>query len=269
MGAMRVRIRYEKGDEQRFLGHLEVMRALVMALARAGWPVAMTEGYTPRPKVEMVAPLPVGTAGLNEVADVYLSEARPLEDLVRSLAEAMPPGFKLKEVWRIPLDEPALERRITASTYRVLVYGARQDALKRAVECFVGKDEAKFHRGAREETRETHKSPDRQENIREIDLKLFVSRIEVVPGNEPRLSAERGKLPLAGQVTVRLIPPPGGTSAPPILRMVLRHFEGRTVRPAWVLEFLVKHCGLEGVDPREAVVDREWLDWGDGSSHGS
>lgn len=236
---MRVRIRYEKRDEQRFLGHLEVRRALVMALARAGWPVAMTKGYTPRPKVEMVAPLPVGTAGLNEVADVYLSEDRSLEDLGRSLGEAMPPGFKLKEVWRISPDESTLEARITASTYRVLVNGAEEAPLKRALECFLGKDEAKFHREAREQARETRESHDTREKNRQIDLKLFVRRIEVV------------------------------TSAPPALRIVLRHFKGRTVRPAWVLEFLVKHCGLEGVDPRESVVDREWLDWGDGSSHGS
>lgn len=256
---MRVRIRYEKGDEQRFLGHLEVMRALVMALARAGWPVAMTKGYTPRPKVEMAAPLPVGTAGLNEVADVYLSEDRSIEDLGRSLAEAMPPGFKLKEVWRISPDETALERRITASTYSVLVYGAEHASLKRAVECFLDKTEARYAREVRGRTLETHKWPDGPEKSREIDLRPFVSRIEVVPRNEPALSAGNRTPPLA---TFREI-------SPPVLKMVLRHFQGRTVRPAWILDFLVKYCGLEGVDPRESVVDREWLDWGDGGSHDS
>ncbi|MBE3518776.1 MAG: DUF2344 domain-containing protein [Firmicutes bacterium] len=255
---MKVRIRYEKGDEQRFLGHLEVMRALVMALARAGWPVEMTKGYTPRPKVEMVAPLPVGTAGFNEVADVYLSEDRPIEELARSLAKAMPPGFKLKEVWRISPDETALERRITASTYRVLVYGAEHASLKRAVDRFLDREEAKYAREIPDHAPETPKPPDASRKSREIDLRPFVSRIEVTSGDEPALSSADGTaLATSGEVS------------PPLLKMVLRHFEGRTVRPAWVLEYLVKHCGLEGVDPRESVVDREWLDWGDGGSHGS
>ena len=236
---MRVRIRYEKGDEQRFLGHLEVRRALVMALLRAGWPVAMTAGYTPRPKMEMVAPLPVGTAGLNEVADVYLRVDRSLEELGRSLANAMPPGFKLKEVWQVSPGEPALERRVRSSTYRVLVYGSERVSLKEAVEQFLMQREARFRRETREHGPGANASSNRWEKDREIDLRPFVRRVEIAEGD------------------------------PPGLRMVLNHFEGRTVRPTWVLGFLVQHYGLSGVDPRESIVDREWLDWGDGSSHAS
>lgn len=236
---MKVRIVYEKGDSQRFLGHLEVMRAVVMSLRRAGWPVEMTRGYTPRPRVEMVSPLPVGTAGFGEVADVYLAEERPLTYLEDSLRSSLLPGFRLQRIDRVPPDEPALERRIIHSFYRLLVYGAGLNLLRSAVERFRDTDEALFRPERPDGQGSRVQAPATATRDRGIDLRPFISKIEVAGGEMP------------------------------VLEMVVRHFEGRTVRPAWVLGFLVERCGLREVDPREAVIDRLWLEWGDGSSHGS
>jgi radical SAM-linked protein len=71
------------------------MRVFERALRRAGLPVAMSEGYHPRPKLSLPAPLAVGYAGHNEVADFALSEwTRPAQFLTRLQSEC-PDGLTL------------------------------------------------------------------------------------------------------------------------------------------------------------------------------
>ena len=112
---MRVRAKYEKGDAVRFLGHLDVARVVRIAVSRAKWPVDMSQGFTPRPRLAFYAPLPAGTAGMEEYFDASLAERRELPDLARSLSKALPAGLRLHEVYGIPDNEGSLEERISAS----------------------------------------------------------------------------------------------------------------------------------------------------------
>jgi radical SAM-linked protein len=90
-----IRIRFSKRGDIRFISHHDLMRLFQRAVRRAGLPVAISEGYNPRPRLSFPMALSVGFAGLNEVADLGLSEwTRPTE-VRRRLEAELPPGIEI------------------------------------------------------------------------------------------------------------------------------------------------------------------------------
>ncbi len=57
MKAQRLRVTFSRGDELRFITHLDVMRFWERALRRANLPVAYSEGFSPHAQISLAAPL--------------------------------------------------------------------------------------------------------------------------------------------------------------------------------------------------------------------
>ena len=91
-----IRLRFSKEADIRFISHHDLMRVFARALRRAGLPVAMSEGYNPRPRISLPAPLSVGHRGASEIADVGLARwTRPAEVRSRLQAE-LPEGIRVQ-----------------------------------------------------------------------------------------------------------------------------------------------------------------------------
>lgn len=215
-GAVKIRVVYEKGDPVRFLSHLDVARVIHMSLKRALWPVQMSRGFSPKPRVSFYSPLPVGTAGKEEYFDVLLSECPPLSDLVRSLSRAVPEGFSVSGAFEVPVRTPSLDQRIRGSVYSIELRDVDKRQVAAALHAFTEDDTVSF-------------DVDRRSGTRTLDLRKFVRDI-----GEPQSAS--GK---PGFVT---------------MDMIIQHYDGRTVRPEWVLAALTRY-GLS-MDPKEAIIDR-------------
>jgi radical SAM-linked protein len=72
--SFRLRIDFQKRDRLRFLSHLELVRALERVIRRARLPYAVTKGFNAHMRHAPGPALPVGTAGLDEHFDVWLTE---------------------------------------------------------------------------------------------------------------------------------------------------------------------------------------------------
>jgi len=97
-----IRIRFNKQGDVRFISHHDLMRLFERAVRRAGLPVAVTSGFNPRLKIWLPLPLPVGTAGENEIADFELHKwLRPMEFAER-LARELPSGLGVKSAVETP-----------------------------------------------------------------------------------------------------------------------------------------------------------------------
>ncbi|MDR3206846.1 MAG: TIGR03936 family radical SAM-associated protein, partial [Oscillospiraceae bacterium] len=72
---LKARISFAKTGRARYISHLDLMRTLQRSFARAGLPLGYTEGFNPHPYLSVARPLPVGVAGLGELADFGLAEA--------------------------------------------------------------------------------------------------------------------------------------------------------------------------------------------------
>lgn len=82
---MKVRIKFTKTGDLKFIGHLDVMRFFQKLFKRAGIPVAYTEGFSPHQILSFTPPLPLGATSIGEYADVEISEKVLSEDAVNAL----------------------------------------------------------------------------------------------------------------------------------------------------------------------------------------
>lgn len=57
---IRLFLSISKGEELRFLGHLDYLRTMERAIMRSGLPVAFSEGFNPHMKISMDSALGVG-----------------------------------------------------------------------------------------------------------------------------------------------------------------------------------------------------------------
>mgnify|MGYP006278176789 CR=1 FL=1 len=110
------RARFSKQGDVRFTSHHDLLRLFERALRRARLPVAMSQGYNPRPQISVPAPLSVGFRGENEVLDFELCRWLRPEEVEERLGEELPQGIALKSIKSVPTKP---DRRPTFFSYRI------------------------------------------------------------------------------------------------------------------------------------------------------
>lgn len=114
---MRIRIEFAKTAHMRYTGHLDLHRTWERTFRRAGLPLAYSQGYHPKPKLNLASALPLGFTSECEVLDAWLEEDLPLEEVFKRLREAAPPGIHISAVQQADEREPALQVQVQAAEY--------------------------------------------------------------------------------------------------------------------------------------------------------
>jgi len=112
----KVRIRFRKSGDLRFVSHLDLMRAFERLLRRAELPFRMTEGFHPTPRLVFAQSLSLGTVGTAEVLELELTETIEPEEVLRRLRERAIPGIEFLSSRRIPMKTTARPWR---ASYRI------------------------------------------------------------------------------------------------------------------------------------------------------
>jgi radical SAM-linked protein len=118
MKKQRFRINFSKNEQMKYTGHLDLILTWERIFRRAGIPLAYSEGYSPRPLLNMAAPLPLGYTSCGELGDFWLSESVQMDLFRSSMDKAVPPGIHINQV--LELDDihgPKLPSLVTASSY--------------------------------------------------------------------------------------------------------------------------------------------------------
>ena len=117
--AQRLRVRFRRGEEVKYITHLDLMRFWERALRRAGVALAYSEGHTPHPRLSLAAPLAVGVVSSAELVDVFLSRRIAPRDFMRSVSAQLPAGIEILEVAEVGLGLPSLQSEVRWARYRV------------------------------------------------------------------------------------------------------------------------------------------------------
>lgn len=117
----RIRVMFGRGEATKFVGHLDLVRFWERAIRRAGLPLAYSEGFNPRPRIVMAAPLPVGFTSEVELMDLYFDGDISAREVLATLSPELPPGFELRHAVAVPLEAPSLQSLMAACEYRVRV----------------------------------------------------------------------------------------------------------------------------------------------------
>jgi len=108
------RIRFAKVGRAAFLGHLDLVRLLARSFRRADLPLAVTRGFSPKPRISFGPALGLGVPSLGELMDVDLEHVVPglrsweigdaqrteltADEIRDRLAAVCPPGIELQSV---------------------------------------------------------------------------------------------------------------------------------------------------------------------------
>jgi len=118
---VRLRVTFSKGGTLAYTSHLDLLRAWERALRRAGVPLAYSQGFNPRPRLQLAAALPLGHIGEAELLDVRLERPVTMEGFARALLPVLPAGLAISQVRQVSLQEPALPVQVVAAEYRVTI----------------------------------------------------------------------------------------------------------------------------------------------------
>lgn len=128
---MRLRLTFAKTEAMRFTGNLDLHRTLERTLRRARLPLAYSQGFTRRVKLNLAASLPLGFTSECELAEFWLAENLPLETVAAAIREASPPGIRLIALEEAEEGGPSLQVQVHAAEFVATLLDPQPDLAPR------------------------------------------------------------------------------------------------------------------------------------------
>ena len=129
----RLRVRFCRGEELKFISHLDIIRLWVRALRRAGIPLEYTEGFSPHPRISLAVPLSVGVTAENELMDVAITKIVSPHWFMDTVNRQLPEGLKVLEASPIGLNVPSLQSQVRFAQYQVELKTDRSEEAVKAM----------------------------------------------------------------------------------------------------------------------------------------
>jgi radical SAM-linked protein len=194
---MRIRIVFEKKQEMRYTGHLDLQRAWERTLRRAQLPLAYSKGFNPRPRINLASPLPLGFTGEREILDIWLEDQLTISKIEAGISNSLPPGLAIKQICEVDLRESALQTQLEASDY-VITFLEPVDDLETQINRLLNS-----------------RSIQRVRRGKAYDLRPLILTLELIPKDEvdrqqvfTRLSAKEGATGRPEEIASALNVPP-------------------------------------------------------------
>jgi radical SAM family uncharacterized protein/radical SAM-linked protein len=195
------RIRFAKIGRAAFLGHLDLVRLIARTLRRADLPLAMTRGFSPKPRLVFGPALGLGVPSLGEMMDVDLEHTVPgkrtwqigddevrtelsADEVKERVAAVCPPGLEIESCTIVHLPGHVLAKQHADLGLGTLIQavdvlirpaadGIAHDAarLERLAAAFLAKPECLVSRG---------KSAESKKPARDIDVRALVTEVSVL-----------------------------------------------------------------------------------------
>jgi radical SAM-linked protein len=167
MKVQRLRVTFARGEEVKYITHLDLMRFWERALRRAAIPLAYSQGFSPSPRLALAAPLPVGVTSSGELMDVYLAQRVTPQHFIKAVSRQLTPGIAVLEVREVGLGLPSLQSQVRWSEYQVDALTDRSvDDMRRAVADFLASPSIPWQH-------------QREREVRRYDLRPLVQDVRV------------------------------------------------------------------------------------------
>ncbi len=170
----RLRIKFARGDEVKYISHLDITRVFQRAFLRAGLPLAYSQGFNPHPRISLAAPLPVGATAEAELMDIMCERPVTAEFFMESAGRELPDGIQFIQAVPVPLSLPSLQAQLGEAEYLVTV---ATDKTRSEIENEITKLLALSTLPWQHE---------RDTGVRHYDLRTLISDIRLVDSGEGR-----------------------------------------------------------------------------------
>ncbi len=176
----RLRLRFAKTGDLRFLSHHDLLRCLERILRRCDLPVARSQGFNPRYKLSFPLALALGVEGLQELLELDLTQPLLPELVLDALRQESPAGLEFLTCVEVPRGRAI---QVTAVTYALPLPSDRVESTRRAVACLLAQSQIPY----------TRQRPD---GARSIDLRPFLLDLRVT--SDATLDTRLRVTPLGG-----------------------------------------------------------------------
>lgn len=114
---IKVRITYTKMGWLKYTANLDMQKMWERAIRRARLPLAYSQGYHPKPRMNLAAPLPLGFTSSAEMIDIWFTEEISTEEIQNKLEGMFPAGIEIKEIKQISLSGASLQSSVSAGEF--------------------------------------------------------------------------------------------------------------------------------------------------------
>ncbi|MDI6786018.1 MAG: TIGR03960 family B12-binding radical SAM protein [bacterium] len=117
----KVRFRYQKLKDMKFLSQLDVTRIIKQMLQLAELPIVIKEGFNPQIKISFGRALPLGIESICEHYDVFLWERIDLDRAINKMNKKLPLGLKVLDGHYISLKEESIFSTMNTGIFEIEV----------------------------------------------------------------------------------------------------------------------------------------------------
>ncbi len=142
----KIRARYSKTGDARFMGHLELIQVMKRTITRAGFPVRYSEGFHPQMKLAMGPPLSLGIESEWEYFDLELISPLEPDFFSQQLNERLPHGVKILVSERVDRKIPSIYSSITSMDYKIWSEKGNLEPFRDVLHGFVGGENRMWRR---------------------------------------------------------------------------------------------------------------------------
>jgi radical SAM family uncharacterized protein/radical SAM-linked protein len=162
----KVRLRFTKKGEVRFISHLELAHLFYRASKRADLPLCHSSGFHPMPRIIFATALPVGVESMMEIVDMELEGRITPGEVIERLNPILPQGIEIIEAEEVPLSSPP------SSLLQRSIYWIPLDHLLPKEEAFTRLNKAL-------EKREFLLHQERNGKKRSVDIRPLIEKMDV------------------------------------------------------------------------------------------
>ena len=164
----RLRIKFTRGEEVKFISHLDMTRLWQRALLRADIPLAYSQGFNPHPQIAMASPLQVSVTSSAELMDIILYRQMAPQYFLSLIKKQLPEGIEILEVRTVALPLPSLQSDVSFAGYEIAVETENtRDEVEDAIDRLMLREELPWQH-------------ERDTGMRRYDLRALIDRIWLI-----------------------------------------------------------------------------------------
>jgi len=174
----RLRLTFSRGEELKYISHLDLMRLWQRVLRRADIPLAYSKGFNPHPKLSLAAPLAIGVTSSGELMDIFLEHRVSPHFFLKSIGSQLPSGVDVSEVEEIGLGLPSLQSQVLYAEYEVCAETGRSpEEVEASIQSLLDRDTLPWQHV-------------RDKEIRSYDLRKLIDSIRLADSKPPECLLE-------------------------------------------------------------------------------
>ncbi|MDD7390840.1 MAG: TIGR03936 family radical SAM-associated protein [Lachnospiraceae bacterium] len=184
---MKIRIKFSKTGNLKYIGHLDIMRCFQKVMRRAEVDIAYSAGFSPHQVMSFASPLGLGVTSEGEYVDIEVQSSQSSETMLERINAVMVEGLQALSWVKLPDRAGTAMSVLAAADYRVAFDQPVPEAVRKQFEEFLSLDTLVVTKKTKKGEREVDIPP----LIYQADLQEQTLFLQLCAGSAENLKPEQ------------------------------------------------------------------------------